>query len=1016
MQNFKGYSSVLVYPVPKIVKGMGRTLKLFFMFCIPILLFSGHTYAQTINVSGRVTDQNKQPLPGVNVVLKESPSVGTITESNGRYFLKNVPSGAVLSFSFIGFKTLEIPVNGRSLVDVQLQEDITTLSEVTINAGYYTVKDQERTGSIARVRSKELENQPVKNVLSSVQGRMAGVNITQSSGVPGSGYNVQIRGTNSLRRVGNYPMYIIDGVPVSAQTTSTYSTGIFPYTETNPLSAINPNDIESIEVLKDADATAIYGSRGANGVILITTKTGKALHKTVFSLNSSYGVSRVARHMNMMNTEQYLNMRRQAYANDGITDYPANAYDVNGTWDETRYTDWQEELIGGTATNSMVQLSLKGGNETTSFLISGSHNRQTTVFSDDFLYKTTNLSGNLSHQSADKRLTLTASGLFSDQSNNVIYEDITKQAFQLSPNAPALYREDGSLNWENNTFNNPLAAYESTYNNESKTFNLNLNISYELLPSLFVKLNGGSNYQFFNEIALRPNTMYNPAYGITPASSLALKSQNQRFSYLLEPQLNYRHTFDNHKLNILIGGTYQQTENTKSGLMGYGFQSNALITNLAAASTVAITDDSGTDYKYAAVFGRINYQYKGRYILNLTGRRDGSSRFGPDNRFANFGAVGAAWLFSKENFMSSISWLSFGKLRGSYGITGSDLIGDYQHLDTYTVNSTIYGGNTSMYPSRLHNPYFSWEKTTKLEFALDLAFLDNRLELNTSWYRNRSGNQLVGIPLPATTGFSSIQANLPATVENKGLELELNTTPVSKGHFQWNSNFNISFPSNKLLDFPGLEGSTYANQYVVGYPTSIVKVYNYEGIDPETGNYVFTDYNNDGAITSPDDNQVIEDLAIKYFGGWSNQLTYKQWDFSFLFQFVNQRQKNYISSMIRPGAMFNQPVEVLDVWSTDNPNGRFMPYSSGTDALKNNLHGYFSRSTAGIGDASFIRLKNIQLSYRLPINSFAEDVLFYVQGQNLWTLTDYFGVDPEFTLSGFLPPLKTWAFGVQLNF
>ncbi len=218
------------------------------------------------------------------------------------------------------------------------------------------------------------------------------------------------------------------------------------------------------------------------------------------------------------------------------------------------------------------------------------------------------------------------------------------------------------------------------------------------------------------------------------------------------------------------------------------------------------------------------------------------------------------------------------------------------------------------------------------------------------------------------------------------------------------------------MEFPGLEGSTYANQYVVGYPTSIVKVYNYEGTDPETGNYVFTDYNNDGAITSPDDNQVIEEVGINFFGGWSNQLTYKRWDFSFLFQFVDQRQKNYISSMIRPGAMFNQPVEVLDVWSQDNPDGLYMPYSSGMDAQKNQLHGYFSKSTASIGDASFIRLKNVQLSYRLPVGSYLQDVRFYLQGQNLLTLTDYFGVDPEFILTGFLPPLKTWAFGIQLSF
>ncbi len=984
--------------------------------CLVLLLPARNAGAQTNSVSGRVTDPAGQPLPGVNVVIKGTPSNGTVTVANGYYQLKNVPANAVLSYSFIGFKTREIPLNGRTTIDVQLQEDVTTLSEVTVNAGYYTVKDRERTGSIARVRAKELENQPVSNALSSVQGRMAGVSITQGSGVPGGGYNIQIRGANSLRRAGNYPMYIIDGVPVSAQTTSTYSTGIFPYTETNPLSAINPNDIESIEILKDADATAIYGSRAANGVILITTKKGQMRHKTAFSVNSSYGISRVARKMDMMNTEQYLNMRRQAYANDGLANYPANAYDVNGTWNGTRYTDWQDELIGGTASNSLVQLSLSGASETTRFLISGSSNRQTTVFSNDFRYKSTNLSGSLSHQSIDKRLILAASGLFSDQSNNVIYEDITNQAFRLSPNAPALYREDGSLNWENNTFTNPLAAYESTYKSGSRSFNLNLNISYELLSSVFVKLNGGTNYQFFDEVALRPNTMYNPAYGITPAYSMALKSQNQRFSYLLEPQLNYRHTFHDHELDILVGGTYQQTENTRLGLLGYGFQSNALITNLAAASTVSISEDSGTEYKYAAVFGRINYQYKSRYILNLTGRRDGSSRFGPDKRFANFGAVGAAWLFSEEDFLSSNRWLSFGKLRGSYGITGSDLIGDYQHLDTYTVNSNSYGGSTSLYPSRLHNPYFSWEKTTKLEAALELGFLNDRLQLSAAWYRNRSGNQLVGIPLPGTTGFSSIQANLPAEVENKGLELEFSATPVQTNQFSWNSSINISFPKNKLISFPGLEGSTYANQYAVGYPTSIVKVYNYEGIDPETGNYVFTDYNNDGAITSPEDNQVIEDLAIKYFGGWSNQFTYKHWDFSFLFQFVNQQQKNYISSMIRPGSMFNQPVEVLDVWSADNPAGQYMPYSSGTDALKNNLHGYFSRSTAGIGDASFIRLKNIQLSYRLPVNSYLQDIRFYVQGQNLLTRTNYFGVDPEFILSGFLPPLKTWSFGIQLNF
>ncbi len=997
------------------LRGTCTRYRLLFLLLAGSLTFINSTYAQTVTVTGRVTESSGNPLPGVTIVIRGTSPTGTTTGEDGRYTLAGVPSDAVLSFSFVGFKTEEIPVNGRTRIDVQLQEDVTTLSEVVVNAGYYTVKDQLRTGSIARVTAKEIENQPVSNALSAIQGRMAGVNITQGSGVAGSGYEIQIRGTNSLRREGNYPMYIIDGVPVTAETPSSVSGPILPYGSIDPLNTINPNDIESIEILKDADATAIYGSRGANGVILVTTKRGKS-NKTVFSVNTNYRISSVAGKMDLLNTVQYLEMRRQAYANDGITDYPANAYDINGTWDQERYTDWQDKLIGRTATNSSLQFSLSGGSEHTNFLISGSHNEQTTVFAEDFRYKTNNISGSLNHHSNDNRLRLNASVLFSDQSNNLIQTDISGKTLVLSPNAPELYNEDGTLNWENNTFTNPVAAYESTYSNDSKTFNTNLNLGYELFPAFYVKFNGGVSYQAFDEIGLNPNTVYNPAFGITTDNSSADKNTQNQFSYLLEPQFNYIHKSKEHQIDILMGGTFQQKKSSALGLFSYGFHSNALITNLAAAKNIIVNGNQVTEYKYAAVFGRMNYQYKNRYILNLTGRRDGSSRFGPDNRFANFGAVGGAWLFSKENFLHDMQWLGFGKLRASYGITGSDAIGDYQYLDTYTVSSSSYGGVIGMNPSRLHNPYFSWEKTTKLEMALELGFLDDRVRLNTTWYRNRSSNQLVGIPLPATTGFSSIQANLPATVENKGLELELNTNPVRTGAFNWNSDFNISFPENKLVSFPGLEGSTYANKYVVGYPISIQKLYNYEGIDPETGLYTFTDYNEDGNISSPEDNQVIKKVGIRYFGGWSNQLAYKQWQFSFLFQFVNQEQWNYNSQMLTPGTMNNQPVEVLNVWSEDNPDGEYMPYTSGSNPQKNRLQTYFRNSTAAVGDASFIRLKNVQLSYRYPVNKYIRDVQFYVQGQNLFTITNHFGIDPEFTLRGFLPPLKSYSFGVQFNF
>ncbi|HUH51843.1 MAG TPA: SusC/RagA family TonB-linked outer membrane protein [Flavobacterium sp.] len=983
------------------------------LLCLPAFALSTvASQVQQQSITGTISDASGA-LPGVSITIKGTTK-GTLSDLNGHYSI-NANQTDVLVFSFVGYKSLEIPVSDNLQIDVLLEQDSLQIDEVVINAGYYSVKDRERTGSIARITAKDIEGQPVTNVLAAMQGRMPGVNITQTTGVPGGGFEIQIRGANSLRTEGNYPLYIIDGVPIMAQSPSTLSGAILPNNSINPLSSININDIESIEVLKDADATAIYGSRGANGVVLITTKKGKN-DKTSFSLNTSYGLSSVASSMKLMNTEQYLNMRSQAFENDGVTEYPFYAYDINGDWSSERNTNWQKELIGRTAINSTTQLSISGGGETTRFMVSGSHNKQTTVFNDDFAYKSNNLAASVAHSSKDNKFAFNMSNLFTAQSNNVINEDLTLQSLMLSPNAPTLYNEDGSLNWENNTFTNPVASFVSTYSNNTKSFNTNLNLDYKLLSSLSIKLNGGVNYSTFEELSLRPSTMYNPAYGLTAANSMAFKGNNQRFSYIIEPQLNYRYAIHQHKFDVLIGSTYQQTVSSVLGLQGYGFQSNALITNLTAANTLIMSQDDETEYNYISLFSRINYQYNDKYILNLTARRDGSSRFGPNKRFAYFGAIGAAWIFSDEDFLKDENWLSFGKLRGSYGITGSDLIGDYQYLDSYTQSGSSYGDISGMIPSQLYNSNFSWEKTEKTEVALDLGFIKDRINISIAGYYNRSGNQLVGIPLPGTTGFNSVQSNLPAIIENRGLELDIKTTPILLNHFRWDSGFNISFPKNKLVSFPDLEGSTYSNRYVLGLPTNIVKVYNYEGIDPDTGLYVFTDYNADGKITSPDDNKVIEEIGVKYYGGWSNQLTYKQWNVTFLFQFVNQRQWNFNNMMATPGTMSNQPIEVLNVWSASNPNGQYMPYSSGLDPMKSELHGYFSNSTAAIGDASYIRLKNIQLSYRFTDISLFKDILIYFQGQNLLTLTNYYGLDPEFAMSGYLPPMQTYSFGVQFNF
>jgi len=980
------------------------------------------TKAQTRTISGTVTSSGK-PLSGVIISQVGSDKV-TMTGNNGTYLLQVSAENPILLFRHPDYAEEKFTLTNQTVVNISLEQKVKGIEEVILNAGYYKVKDKERTGSIAKVSAKDIENQPVGNVLSSVQGRMAGVNITQGGGMPGGGYDIQIRGRNSLRTStnseidGNQPLYVIDGVPVGGDMKSEFSTLVIPLRSISPLNAINPNDIESIEVLKDADATAIYGSRGANGVILVTTKSGKS-GKTELSLSTNYGLSKAMVGLKMMDTGQYFRMRTQAYANDGITSYPATAYDINGKWSKDRHTNWPEELIGNMAAFSSLQLSLKGGSETTNFLLSLGRNEQETVFAKDFKYLSHTVSGNISHRSRDKKLQLLLSNQFSIQKNNVVNEDITQKSLMLPPNAPQLYKPDGSLNWENNTFTNPVAVYNSTYTNESMQYLSNLDARFELLPHTLLKLAGGINYKAFEEWSLRPNTVYNPAYvtGQSSFYSSASKSNHKRFSYIIEPQLEWSFKRGGHELTALLGLSLQSEQNTRESMRGSGFQSNALLHNIGAAQTKTISDQVTTEYRYAAVFGRLNYQYKNRYILNMTARRDGSSRFGENRRLASFGAVGVAWLFSEEGLLKDSPWLSFGKLRGSYGVTGSDNIGDYQYLDSYMVSDYIYNSVTGLIPSRLYNPDYSWEKTRKLETAVELGFFRDRLNFTVSWYRNISSNQLIGYQLPAMTGFTSVLSNMDAVVENKGWEFELSARPVAGQSLRWSSGFNISFPKNTLLSFPGLEGSPYENQFIVGMPVSVIRLFQLEGVDPQTGLYRFKDFNGDGKITAPEDNRVVENIGVRYFGGWSNTLQYKSWELSLLFQFVKQRNLNYNSSMPLPGGMFNQPVEVLDVWSPDHTSGYYMPYSTGTVGDQNTAQENFRNSTASVSDASFIRLKNIQLTYRFPIRgSLLKSMKIYVQGQNLLTWTKYFGMDPEFTAGGFLPPLRTFSFGTQINF
>lgn len=970
---------------------------------------------QQSEVHGSITDTNGMPLAGVSIMVKGTQK-GTVSDFNGSYSLR-ANTNNVLVFSFLGFKTQEIQIKDLNKLNVQLETDVTTLSTVEINAGYYTVKDKERTGNISRITAKDIETQPVANPLAAIQGRMAGVEVTQTSGVPGAGFNIKIRGQNSIL-AGNDPLYIIDGIPYGSETLGNIQVSgtIIPGIGISPLNAINPSDIESIEILKDADATAIYGSRGSNGVVLITTKKG-TLGRTGFTLNMSSGFGRVVNMIDLIGTSDYLKLRQEAYANDGVAMLPSNAYDINGTWDKNRQTDWQKELFGKTAYLTNLQGTLSGGTERTRFLISGTYGRQTTVFPGDSHNAKASVLAHIDHASENNKLEVQLSLNYITDFNDLVSSDLIREAYGLAPNAPKLYNDNGSLNWENSTWNNPLRQLEATYRSYTNNLMGNTKISYLITENLKLSTSLGYNQTYLQEKKMTPSTIFNPALGRGSSYSTIRINDANRHSWIAEPQLDWTFNLGDTKIGVLAGMTFQEQKSNQLVNYARGFTTNSFIENIATASNVSILNNAEYTYKYQAVYGRIHINHKGKYLLNITGRRDGSSRFGPNKRFANFGAIGAAWIFSKEPFVETgMPFLSFGKLRGSYGTSGNDQIGDYQYLDSYSFNNAPYQGVIGLEPTRLFNPNFSWEINRKREVALELGFFKDRVLVSSSYYKNTSSNQLVGIPLPSTTGFSSLNANLNAAVENTGLELELQTVNIQQKNFSWTSALNITFPKNRLTAFPNLEGSTYANKLVIGEPLNIQKVYQLEGVNAQTGVYTFKDYNNDGVISSPSDNQVIRDLNAKFFGGLSNTIIFKGFELNFLFQFKNQLGKNYIATGI-PGSLTSLPTPYLKRWQQPGDQTSIQRLTTGQNAEALKAHLNFLESTASIGDASFIRLKNISIAYHLGdklLNGMGCNI--YLQAQNMFTITNYQGLDPETQSSRTIPPLKIITIGTTLNF
>jgi TonB-linked SusC/RagA family outer membrane protein len=998
--------------------------------------FSETDLPPPVDISGRVVDADGRPLVGASVKVKNSIQ-GVTTGENGIFILRQVDINSTVEISYIGYESRTIKIKDNSSVTVTLPLEIQNLKSITVNKGYYSTSKQLNTGDVSTVTSAEIEKQPVNNPLLALQGRVTGMEITQSTGVPGGGLNVQIRGINSIGS-GTNPLFIVDGVPYPIQTMRGYffqSQLLADIGSGSPFAYLNPADIESIDVLKDADATAIYGSRGANGVVLITTKKGKP-GKTKFEVNVQSGWSKVTRVMKMMNTQQYLEMRREAFKNDNATPNPNVDFDLT-LWDTTRYTDWMKELIGNTARYNDAQVNFSGGNSNTQFIFGGTFHKETTVFPGDYYDKKGSVHLNINHASANNKLKASMTVNYQLDDNHLSPSTWPTYAMLLPPNAPSLYNPDGSLNWAPGPTGattwprqvNPLAMTTSHYNMKNYTLVANTSLSYQIARGLQLSGSFGFNSIHSDQSAWIPNTSYDP-FVVSRIERYSDFSNSDIQTWIIEPQLSYTKTISKGVFSALAGMTIQKNHSTALSLQGTGYSNDLAMQDLKSATRVVVGISDNLYYRYNAGYARLGYTWLDKYLINLTGRRDGSSRFSPANRFHNFGSAAVGWIFSKEDFVQrSLPFLSFGKLRMSYGSTGNDQVGDYSYLDLYTsqtYNSNPYQGIIGLMPGLPVITDLQWEETRKMEAGLELGFLNDKIVVQGAYYRNRSSNQIVGYQLPGTTGFTGISKNLDALVQNSGLEGELKTTNISTKNFKWTTGFNITANRNKLVSIGN--GVYEGLKKLVGHSLRTQQLYDFVDVDPFTGVYQFQD-NKGQLTTNPDpvkDKTIFMDQTTKFYGGFQNTFSYKGIELDVLFQFVDkphaeQYRFNYIpgifSAALSNGS--NQPVQVLNRWQKPGDVQPYQHYSQKYDlafSYRNTLE-----SDLIYGNGSYIRLKNISLSWQLPDKwkqrVHMQSAKLFAHAQNLFTITNYLGNDPESQSSTLaIPPLKTLTVGVQMSF
>lgn len=1012
------------------------------LLIVMLLCVSLFSYGQDRVVSGVVRGaEDGQPIPGVNVLVKGT-NVGTTTDSEGNYKI-SLPSGTeTLVFSFIGLKTSEVLVGGRATVDVALESDITQLSEVVV-VGYGTQIKQDLTGNIAKVKGDDIRNLPVQTFEQSIQGRAAGVFVETGNGKLGQGVKMRIRGASSVT-ADNQPLYVVDNFIVTSQSQSSANAA------TNPLVDINPSDIESIEILKDASASAIYGARAANGVVIITTKRGKA-GRTSFNVGYQTGVSTETNRREFLNTAQYVELMREAGKASGRLARIESRLDRNGAQNSNSWadptspeyvdTDWQDQVFQRGKFQQM-DLSASGGNDKTKLFTSLSYSDQEGILIGNRLRRLTGRV-NIDHQ-ANEKLTYGLNFNLAQTINNRLADDnafsTPMQIVALMPNTPVIDPRTGLLSGQLDLDTDaPNSIYPLYYN--------------PLLDAKFgqretrVLRNFGSvyaGYKFTDKLNFRSEFGYDLLYQHEERYFGQETSRNTGFvkgwgtdawtsvfNYTLNNFVSYNTTFDQlHNLEVVGGMTYQEIKNDFVNVQGVQFPSNSY-KDLNSSASIILGDTRESKAVFLSYFARANYKFQDKYLISFSGRVDGSSRFGTGNKFGFFPALSAGWILTEEDFLADLGTLEFLKLRASYGITGNAEIADFASRGLF-AGSGGYAGNGGSRPLQLENPDLKWEQTAQFNVGIDFGFLNNRINGEIDYYVKKTSDLLLNVNLPATTGFDTKIQNI-GNMENKGFEFVINSENIV-GEFRWTTSLNYSRNRNRVTNLQGqvIEGD-FLSRAIEGEPIGIFFGPEYAGVDPANGDALYTVIDSDGnrSTTNNVNNATlmkVGDPNPDFIAGMTNTFSYKGIELSILFQgvFGYQVYNGGGKFMTANGDFFdNQTIDQMRRWQnpgdiTDVPQARYLG-GNGT-----------AESSRYVYDAGYLRLKTVTLGYTLPKDVVGKARLssarVYVSAQNLLTFTNYDGWDPEVNADTYAnninqgidfysaPQAKTITFGINVGF